>query len=588
MAADVYGGSFMIREAAWEDTAAPEDFAEEQLKLARMVRNFRMEEVMPSYDRLDRPDYGLVLGLLRKMGDLGLLAAEVSEKDGGLGLGQTTGALIAETLAPSASFALSALAHTGIGMLPVAYFGTPAQKAAWLPELMAGRRAAAYCLTEPEAGSDALGVKTAAVRSADGAGYLLNGTKQYISNAGFADLFVVYAKVDGLSFSAFVLDRDTPGFTVGTEERMMGLRGMSTCSLKLENAEVPSDRLLGPPGQGSRIAFGILNVGRFKLAAACVGMMKEATRLAAAHASARKQFGKPIASFPLISAKLAEMNTLAYVAESMVYRTAGDLEGALERIGGDEGSSPAEALAEFAIECSINKVFASEALDVIVDHGVQIHGGSGYAEGSPIERMYRDSRVNRIFEGTNEINRLRIPTMLLRRALKGEIPLLARAEEAQEELLKPLPPNRTSSDPLAREAGIAAALKKVFLLAGGHALQKYGLRLEREQELVAVLADLMIDAYALESAVLRSRKIRGRIGAAASSQAERMTALYAEDALERAGRRTRMLLAAIDRGESLRMQLAILKRLLRFEPADSVGLRRSVAAAVVAAGGYAL
>ncbi|WP_338134382.1 acyl-CoA dehydrogenase family protein [Cohnella candidum] len=586
MAAEAYGGRFMVEEAAWEHAAAPEDFTDEQRRIADMVRSFREDVVAPAYDRLEAPDYGLARRLLRQMGELGLLAAELPEEDGGLGLGQTTAALIAETLAPSTSFALSALAHTGIGMLPVAFFGTPAQKAAYLPQLASGERAAAYCLTEPEAGSDAQGLKTSAARSVDGSHYVLNGSKQYITNAGFADQFVVYAKIDGQPFSAFLLDRSTPGFSVGPEERMMGIRGMSTCSLKMENAIVPADRLLGDAHHGSRIAFNILNFGRFKLGAACVGMMKEAVRLSAAYAASRRQFGKPIASFPLIGAKLAEMNTLVYVTESMVYRTAGYLDGATSRLRGAGGRAAAERLGEFAIECSINKVFASEALDAVADHAVQIHGGSGYAHGSPIERLYRDSRVNRIFEGTNEINRLRIPTTLLKRGIKGEIPLLARAEEAQEEILKPLQISRPSPEPLAREAAIVSALKKVFLLSGGLALQKYGLRLEREQELVAVLADVMIDVYALESAVLRTRKTWERRGPEAAALAARMTALFADKAVERSARRTRTLLAAVDKGESLRVQLAVLKKLLRFEPADAVGLRRAIAGEVVAAGGY--
>jgi alkylation response protein AidB-like acyl-CoA dehydrogenase len=459
--------------------------------------------------------------------------------------------------------------------------------------LASGELVAAYCLTEPGSGSDALGARTNAVLSEDGQSYVLNGSKLYITNAGFADLFIVYAKVDGAHFSAFVVERDTPGFTIGPEERKMGIKGSSTRPLFFEDARVPADHLLGEVGKGHLIAFNILNIGRFKLAAGCLGGMKEAIGLAAAYANERRQFGKAIASFPLISGKLAEMNTLIYVAESMVYRTAGLIDEALAEVGseGDEGGlSAAKAIAEYALECSINKIFVSEAMDAVVDEGVQIHGGCGYIQEYKIERLYRDSRINRIFEGTNEINRLLIPGTLLKRALKGELPLMEKAQALQRELLQPSTPASSPADdePLAKPVAVLASMKKTFLMIGALAVQKHGLRLEREQEIVAALADAMIDIYALESALLRARKltIRGAAEEAAANSFD-MTALFAAGAAERAGQRARTVLAGLEKGESLRLQLSVLKRLLRNEPVDSFALHQRISARVIAVGRYA-
>jgi alkylation response protein AidB-like acyl-CoA dehydrogenase len=497
-------------------------------------------------------------------------------------------------LSPASSFAFSVGAHTGIGTLPIVFFGTSEHKKRWLPQLASGELIAAYCLTEPGSGSDALGAKTTAVLSEDGQHYILNGSKLYITNAGFADLFIVYAKVDGVHFSAFIVERDTPGFSIGPEEHKMGIKGSSTRPLFFEDARIPADHLLGEVGKGHLIAFNILNIGRFKLAAGCLGGMKEAIQLSSAYANQRKQFGKPISSFPLIAAKLADMNTLTFVTESMVYRTAGLIDQSLLQAnldGADGGLQAAKAIAEYALECSINKVFASEAMDAVVDEGVQIHGGSGYIQEYKIERLYRDSRINRIFEGTNEINRLLIPATLLKRALKGELPLVERAQALQKELLNPTPFDVTaaSGSLLAKPIAIVAALKKVFLMVGGLAVQKHGLRLEREQEIVASLADSMIELYALESTLLRTRKIAlNNPDPQALQQPIDMTALFAEEAVERAGQRARSVLAALEKGESLRLQLSVLKRLLRFEPADLSALRKRISAQVISAESYAL
>ncbi|RKP50122.1 acyl-CoA dehydrogenase [Cohnella endophytica] len=587
------GGRFIVDDALPEQVVTPEDFTEEQLMLADTVRAFVEREIKPRDADIEKLDYELTVRFMRKAGEIGLLGADVPEAYGGLGLDKTTTTLLAETLAPASSFALSVGAHTGIGTLPIVFFGTPEHKARWLPKLATGELIAAYCLTEPGSGSDALGARTNAVLSEDGRHYILNGSKLYITNAGFADLFIVYAKVDGTHFSAFIVERDTPGFTIGPEEHKMGIKGSSTRPLFFEDARIPSDQLLGEVGKGHLIAFNILNIGRFKLAAGCLGGMKEAIQLSASYANQRKQFGKTIASFPLIAAKLANMNTLAYVTESMVYRTAGLIDHSLGQVDSgqpEEGLNAAKAIAEYALECSINKVFASEAMDSVVDEGVQIHGGCGYIQEYKIERLYRDSRINRIFEGTNEINRLLIPATLLKRALKGELPLIERAQALQRELLKPpqlSSPSGARQDPTESLTSILSALKKVFLMVGGLAVQKHGLRLEREQEIVAALADGMIDLYALESALLRTRKLAQSAPESPHLQhAVDMTALFAEDAAERAGRRSRTVLASLEKGESLRLQLSVLKRLLRFDPADASLIRRRVSACVISAESY--
>ncbi|WP_027086021.1 acyl-CoA dehydrogenase family protein [Cohnella panacarvi] len=589
MGAPIWGGGrFIVEDADPKYVVTPEDFTEEQRMLADAVRAFVERDVGPRDEAIEKLDYELTVQLMRKAGEIGLLGADVPEAYGGLGLDKVSTTLLSETLSPASSFALTIGAHTGIGTLPIVFFGTDEQKERWLPDLAAGTRIAAYCLTEPGSGSDALGARTTATLSEDGAHYVLNGSKQYITNAGFADVFIVYAKVDGAHFSAFIVERDTPGFSVGPEERKMGIKGSSTRPLFFEDAPVPASQLLGEVGKGHLIAFNVLNIGRFKLAAGCLGGMKEAIRLSSAYANTRKQFGKPISAFPLVAAKLADMNTLAFATESMVYRTAGLIDDALAVANpnhSDGGIEVAKAVAEYTLECSINKVFASEAMDRIVDEGVQIHGGCGYIQEYKIERLYRDSRINRIFEGTNEINRLLIPATLIRRALKGELPLIAKAQEVQKELLNPTIAALPATGPLAQQTAIVTALKKVFLMVGGLAIQTHGLRMDREQEIVASLADAMIELYALESALLRARKLQGRHPDDASLAID-MTSLFAEEALEKAGRRARQLLAGLVSGENLRLHLSVLKRLLKFDSGDVTALRRRIAARVISAEQY--
>jgi alkylation response protein AidB-like acyl-CoA dehydrogenase len=537
-----FGGRFVVEDSVPESVVTPEDFTEEQRMMAY----------------------------------------------GGLGLDKVSTTLLAETLARSSSFALSVGAHTGIGTLPIVFFGTPAQKEKYLPALATGERIAAYCLTEPASGSDALGAKTTARLSPNGKHYVLNGSKLYITNAGFADLFIVYAKVDGEYFTAFIVEKGMPGFSIGPEEHKMGIKGSSTRPLFFEDVAVPVENVLGEVGKGHQIAFNILNIGRFKLGAACLGSSKETIELASAYANTRKQFGKAISSYPLIGAKLADMNIRTYVLESMVYRTAGWIDSMLrttELDGGAaaDGMTIAKAIGEYAIECSIIKVFASEALDFVADEGVQIHGGYGYIREYKVERIYRDSRINRIFEGTNEINRMLIPGTLMKKALKGELPLLRKARSLQAELVQPMPIPPLEK-PLSKEAFRVGQAKKIFLAIGGLAVQRLGLRLEQEQEVLCSLADLMINIFAMESALLRSQKIWKANRGAASDKTENviaMTTVFVQEAMERVESLAKLTLAALETGDGLQMQLSILKKLMRAPISDTVALKRTIAARVI-------
>lgn len=582
------GGRFVVDDTAPQTVVTPEDLTEEQRMMADAARAFVEGEVKPRDGQLEKLDYALTVDLMRKAGELGLLGADVPEAYGGLGLDKVSTTLLAETMAEASSFALSVGAHVGIGTLPIVFFGTAEQKERYLPDLASGARIAAYCLTEPGSGSDALGARTTARLSPDGAHYLLNGSKLYITNAAFADIYIVYAKVDGDHFTAFIVERGTPGFTFGPEEKKMGIKGSSTCPLFFEDAPVPVGNVLGQVGKGHLIAFNILNIGRFKLGAGCVGTAKETIALAADYAASRKQFGRPINSFPLIGEKLADMNIAAFVTESMVYRTAGLIDerlGAADPNAPDAGAQAAKAIAEYALECSIVKVFATEALDFIADEGLQIHGGYGYIQEYKIERIYRDSRINRIFEGTNEINRMLIPGTLMKKALKGELPLLRKARALQEELLQPMPlPSFEGA--LSRETYRLGQAKKTFLAVGGLAVQKLGLRLEQEQEVLVALADMMIGIYAMESALLRVRKQLARGNEAVSGNAVEMTVVFVQDTMERIERLARKALAAIEQGDALQVQLSVLKKLMRAPITDTIAIKRSIAEKVKAAGRY--
>ncbi len=588
-----WGGRFVVEDMSPEAIVTPEDFTEEQRMIESAARAFLAGEIRPRDAEIESLNYELTVELLRSAGELGLLGADVPEAYGGLGLDKVSTTLLAETFAEASSFALSVGAHVGIGTLPIVFFGTPEQKQRYLPDLATGQRIAAYCLTEPASGSDALGARTTARLSPDGKHYVLSGSKIYITNAGFADVFIVYAKVDGEHFTAFIVERDLKGFSIGPEEHKMGIKGSSTCPLYFDETKVPAENVLGQVGKGHLIAFNILNIGRFKLAAACVGSAKETIALAAKYGNTRKQFGRAISSFPLIGAKLADMNIVTYVMESMVYRTAGWIDDMLRDVEAEAGSadsSAAKAISEYALECSILKVFATEALSFVADEGVQIHGGYGYIREYKIERIYRDCRINRIFEGTNEINRLLIPGTLMKKALKGELPLLRKARALQAELLQPLP-LPSFDEPLSKETFRIQQSKKIFLAVGGLAVQKYGLALEQQQEVLALLADMMIQIFAMESANLRTRKML--LNTSSASQAKmknaiEMTAIFVQEAMERVERYAKTALAAIEEGDSLQTQLSILKKLTRSPVVDTVALKRSVAARIIRGEQYSL
>ncbi|QQE75147.1 acyl-CoA dehydrogenase family protein [Brevibacillus composti] len=583
----IRGGSFLIDAGSAEAMFVPEEYTEEQKMIAKTTEDFVVGEVRPHLEEIENHNFDISVRLLKEAGELGLLGGDVPEKYDGLGLDKVSTALVTEKFSLARGFALSYGAHVGIGSLPIVYFGNEDQKRRYLPDLASGKRLAAYCLTEPGSGSDALGAKTTAKLSEDGKHYILNGEKQWITNAGFADVFIVYAKIDGEQFTAFIVERDYPGVSFGPEEKKMGIKGSSTRTVILEDVPVPVENLLGEPGRGHVIAFNILNVGRYKLAVGAVGSAKRALQLATEYAKERKQFKTPIANFGLIKNKLANMALKTYAAESSVYRTVGLFDTALSSLGekADDGREVAKAIAEYAIECSINKVFATEVLDYCVDEGVQIHGGYGFMSEYEIENMYRDSRINRIFEGTNEINRLLIPDMLVKKAMKGELPLLQAAAGLQEELMSYYP-EEIEEAPLAQEKHLIDMTRKIILMVAGSALMKYQQAIAKEQELLAYAADMLIELYAMDSIVKRTEKAIAKDGAEKSQQKLDLTTLYVNEAFDKVEAWAREALAAMEEGDDLRMRLSILKKLTRRMPINSVGLKRVIADRVIAAGGY--
>lgn len=563
------GGGWLLEVP--ERVYTPEDFDESVKEIARTTRTFVEREVLPLLERMEHGELELNVPLMRKAGELGLLAIEVPEEYGGLDLPKVISTVVAEELSGSGGFSVTYGAHTSIGTLPLVYFGTEEQKRKYLPKLASGEWIAAYCLTEPGSGSDALAAKARATLSEDGKYYILNGVKQFISNAGFAHLFTVFAKVDGEHFTAFLVERDTPGLSFGPEEKKMGIKASSTRQVILEDVKVPVENVLGEIGKGHKIAFNVLNVGRYKLGAGAVGGAKRALELSAQYATQRVQFGRPIGRFGLIQQKLGEMASRIYAAESAVYRTVGLIDEALE---GKKGAEAVMAgIEEYAVEASIIKVLGSEVLDYVVDEGVQIHGGYGYIQDYPIERAYRDARINRIFEGTNEINRLLIPGMLLRRALKGQLPLIQAAQKLQKELLEP-----SFEEPEDVELHQIAGLKKLALMVAGLAVQKYGQGVEEEQEVLGTVADILIDAYAAESALLRARRLGGL--------APVLARIYLVQALDRAQAGALSVLPRLVEGDEARVVYSAARRLTKREPVDLVALRRQAAEAVLEAGGY--
>ncbi|MEW6660870.1 MAG: acyl-CoA dehydrogenase family protein [Bacillota bacterium] len=577
------GGMFLLEKAEPGQVFTPEDFTEEHRMIGSLAADFVANEISAKMAALEAQEPGLMVELLKKSGELGLLSAEVPEDFGGMELDKISSLLIGENLAAGGSFVISHGAHTGIGTLPIVYFGNEQQKSKYLPLLATGEKLAAYALTEPGSGSDALAAKTKAVLSDDGTHYILNGTKQFITNAGFADVFIVYAKVDGDKFSAFIVEKDFEGVFTGPEEKKMGLKGSSTCSLILDHARVPAENLLGEIGRGHVVAFNILNIGRFKLAAGCLGAAKLAIDLAAKYSLERIQFGVPIARFGLIQEKLARMAAATYAVESMVYRTGGMLDKVLK---GLEPAAQAKGIEEYAVECSINKVYSSEVLDQVADEALQIFGGYGYSQEYPVELIYRDSRINRIFEGTNEINRLLIPGTLLRRAIKGQLPLIQAAQQVAKELVGVQAGSPAGEGPLAKQAEAVEAAKKVFLMAAGVAAQKYLDQMEREQEILALLANMIIEIYALESGLLRAEKeirLKGEEGAGLKIL---LVQSLVNDSMPKFENWAKEVLAAVSSGDELRTQLAGLRKLLRYQPINGIQVRRLIADRVLAAEGY--
>jgi alkylation response protein AidB-like acyl-CoA dehydrogenase len=583
VSAPASGGSFLITETAPSDVFTYEDLGEEHRLVGQTVRDFVDREIVPNADRLEQKDWALSRDLLRKLGELGYLGISVPEAYGGTELDQIASLVVAEELSVG-GFGVTYGSHVGIGIGPIAYFGSDAQKRKYLPKMVSGELIGAYALTEPTAGSDAMSIRTRAVLAPDGTHYLLSGAKQFISNASFADVFNVFAKIDGEKHTCFIVERGTDGFGVGQEEHKMGIRSSSTASLFLENAKVPAENVLGEIGQGHKIAFNILNMGRFKLAAGCVGAGRHLVREAVRYAGERKQFGRTLSEFGLIKQKLAEMAIRLYAAESMVYRTGGLVEGA---VGGVHDPTEAmRALEEYAVESSINKVFASEVLDYIADETVQIFGGYGFIEDYPAARAYRDARINRLFEGTNEINRLLTTGMLLRRAQRGQLALIPAALAVAGELTSPALGDGAGSGPLGDEARAVAMVKKATLLVAGVAVQKYMETIENEQEVLAGLADLVIETFAMESALLRAQRAVERGGGDAAALKVAMVRCYVNDALARVEASAKTVLAAAEEGDVLRTQLAGLRRFLRYTPVNTVALKRQIAERLVAQGRY--
>ena len=586
----VEGGAFLIESISPPEIFTPEEFTEEQRLIAKAATEFVVGEVQPVLDDIEAQKEGLLPSLVKKAGELGFLSGDIEEEYEGQGLDKVSVLLMMEKLSQGGgSFMVAYAVHTGIGSLPIIFFGNKDQKKRYLPKIATGEMITAYALTEPEAGSDALNAKTVATLSPDGRYYILNGQKQFISNAGFADVLVTYAKVDGEKFTSFIVEKNFEGVSVDEEENKMGMKGSSTRSVIFTDAKVPVENVLGEVGRGHIVAFNTLNIGRFKLGAGCVGSSKSALQDAVTYAKQRVQFGKPIAEFGLIKHKIAEMAIRTFTVESMVYRTAALVDRILQGVdhhAEDVGIQMAKGIEEYAIEDSINKVYSSEMLDYIVDEALQIHGGYGYIHDYAIERGYRDSRINRIWEGTNEINRLLIMDMLTKRAMKNRLPVLAAAQKVANELLALRPTVEMDDGKLTLQKAMVEMSKKITLLVAGAAVQKYMTKLADEQEVLALISDMVIEVFAMESALLRALKSMDRFGDEKSQIQRAMVRVYVNDSFERVEGFAKQALAAIAEGDTLRTQLSALKKLSRFTPVNTVALRREIADTVIRIGRY--
>ena len=581
----VQGGAFLIEERTPAEVFTPEDFTEEHRMIAETTRQFIDKEVMPHIDDLEKHDWKLARELVKKAADLGLIGANIPEEYGGLGLDQTSGALVGENIGRCASFATTLGAESGIGLLPIIYFGTDAAKEKYLPKIATGDLITAYALTEAGSGSDAMAAKATAKLSADGTHYILNGEKMFITNGGFADIFIVFAKVDGDKFTAFIVEKQD-GVSPGAEEHKMGIKGSSTTPLVLTDAKAPVENMLAEVGKGAKIAFNTLNIGRFKLGAMCVGGMKLMIHEAVRYANERQQFGKPISSFGAIKAKIAEMAIRIWVGEAMTYRTLGMIEDAIT--DPSDPNAKLKAIEEYSAECSIIKVALSEYCDFVADEMVQIYGGYGYSAHYPAERAYRDSRINRIFEGTNEINRMLIPGRLMKSAMSGKLALLPAAKALMDEVLTPQMGSFDDDEELlAAEAKLAKNAKKVALMTLGTAAQKYMMALGEQQEILLGIADIIMDAYAMESAILRAQKLAASQGEEAAARYIDMTRVFCNDAVERIEARAKNTLAGMSEGDELRTLLAALRRFTKMTPMNSIAARQRIADVLIGANKWA-
>jgi alkylation response protein AidB-like acyl-CoA dehydrogenase len=580
------GGSFLLESPAPEDVFTPADLTDDQKLIGQTAEEFVLKEVLPLAKDLESKKPGLMAQLVKKGGELGLMGGGVPEAYGGAGLDKIATTVLTEKLSIYGGFAVTHGAHAGIGTLPIVYFGTEEQKKKYLPKLATGELIGAYCLSEPQAGSDAQNSLTRAELNSEGTHYVLNGQKMWITNGGFADLYIVFAKIDGEKFSAFIVERTYPGCKPGNEEHKMGIHGSSTTPVFLENCKVPKENLLHEIGRGHIVAFNILNAGRFTLGASCVGGSKHVLMTASKYTKERKAFGKQIGDFGLMKEKLAEMAIQIFAVESMVYRSAGNIEAMMSAAAGDKVAHSMKVLEEYAIESSIAKVYGSEMLDYVVDEGVQIFGGYGFHEEYPVCRAYRDSRINRIFEGTNEINRMLIVQMLMKRAMGGQLALIPAAMKLADEILAGPSFEETTEGVLAEETRVVANAKKMFLQAAGGAVQKFREKLADEQELVAALANVVMEVYAMESCLLRAQKAATSKGEATVKTMIDAARVFISEAMERLEHEARRALAAVHEGDMLTTQMAVLKRFGKRHALDTIALRRGIAAAVQAQDRY--
>jgi alkylation response protein AidB-like acyl-CoA dehydrogenase len=584
------GGSFLLESPQPGDVFTPADLTDDQKLIGQTAEEFVLKEVLPLAKDLENKKPGLMAELVKKGGEVGLMGGGVPEEFGGAGLDKISTTVLTEKLSIYGGFAVTHGAHAGIGTLPIVYFGTEAQKKKYLPKLATGEWIGAYCLSEPQAGSDAQNSLTRAELNKEGTHYILNGQKMWITNGGFADVYIVFAKIDGEKFTAFIVERTFPGFKPGNEEHKMGIHGSSTTPIFLENCKVPKENLLHEMGRGHIVAFNILNAGRFTLGASCVGGSKHVLMTASKYSKERKAFGKQIGDFGLMKEKLAEMAIQIFAVESMVYRSAGNIEAAMAAASGsgDTIQNTMKVLEEYAIESSIAKVYGSEMLDYVVDEAVQIFGGYGFHEDYPVCRAYRDSRINRIFEGTNEINRMLIIQMLMKRAMGGQLPLIPAAMKLADEILAGPSFEEASEGVLASESRVVANAKKMFLQAAGGAVQRFREKLAYEQELIGALSNVVMEIYAMESCLLRAQKAAAAKGESASQTMIDAARVLINDAAERVEHEAKRAIAAIHEGDMLTTQMAVLKRFAKRAPVDTITLRRRVAAAVQSQDRYPL